>query len=258
MLTTSPAIISAQEVQTAGGAKPPILFTLRQQSAEWRAWRMSHVGSSDVAAVMGVSDWQTAFGVWAIRTGRAPEISKNWAMRRGQRFEPFARRIYERETGLTMAPICAQHPEYEFMGVSLDGRNAHARRLLEVKVPKKEHHRAAKHGRVPEVYVPQCQYQLKVTGDERLDYMSYNGSTWHIVTVYPDAAIQAEITKAVCDFWNDYVLTDLPPGMADLDYKALRRSRDPVERAMFEYWSKARKMNECAESSLLAAYGVAS
>ena len=57
------------------------------------------------------------------------------AARRGRELERFARRAYERQTGIQMEPLCLVHEEFQWMRASLDGLSFDGSTLLEIKCP---------------------------------------------------------------------------------------------------------------------------
>jgi putative phage-type endonuclease len=170
---------------------------------------------------MGASPWQTARQLWEVRTGRAAPAATTYAMRRGLRLEPVARRAYERRTGVPMEPCCALHDHHDWLRASLDGLDLSGQLVLEVKVPDAAAHRLALAGRVPGRYWPQVQHQLLVTGAARLHYASYSearafgaGGRLAVVEVGPDAAYQARLLYAEWCFWGRVVLGVWPEGGA--------------------------------------------
>jgi putative phage-type endonuclease len=137
---------------------------MEQGCPAWQAWRRGGIGSGDAGAVMGVSPWQTSRQLWEVLTGRALLPKPTYAMRRGLRLEPVARRLYERRTGRLMEPCCVLHERYDWLRASLDGLDLEGELVLEVKAPDATAHRLALSGEVPAHYRPQVQHQLLVTG----------------------------------------------------------------------------------------------
>ena len=43
---------------------------MSSERAEWLDWRRGGIGSSDIAAIIGLSPWATPYSVWAEKTGR--------------------------------------------------------------------------------------------------------------------------------------------------------------------------------------------
>lgn len=194
-----------------------------QDSPEWHEWRLSGVGASDVAAVMGLCPYGgTPFKVWQVKTKRKKGFEGNSFTEHGKETEGKARARYELKNLEDMPPACATHPAYSYLIASLDGWNQELKKALEIKCPKGlETLNAALAGKVVDHYVPQVQSQLLVTGADELDFFVYHTDTGQdaLVTVKPDLAFQAKIILEVGDFWNNYVLTDTPPPLTDKDVK---------------------------------------
>lgn len=183
---------------------------LKQQSAEWLAWRRQGIGGSDAAAIMGVSPWTTALELWRMKCGLAPEPEVNAAMRRGTAMEPVARAAYEKATGNIVEPYLVVHDEYDFIRASLDGLSFDGDLAIEIKCPGRSAHNEAKEGQVPNYYLPQVHHILMVTDAKRLDYWSFDGEDGVLVPVYPDAEYQAELLEKERAFW-DCVVNKTPP-----------------------------------------------
>ena len=97
------------------------LGTFEPGSAEWLAARSSGLGGSEVAAVLGLSPWESRFGLWHRKKGLIPPTPDNDAMRRGRLLE---------------APVAewfaAEHPEYR---VRRTGTWASRRRRWQLATP---------------------------------------------------------------------------------------------------------------------------
>lgn len=70
----------------------------------WLADRLHGIGASEAAAIVGLSPWQTATGLWEEKVNRAESenISDDEAVSRGVRLEPVIRDLFK-----------AVHPEFE-------------------------------------------------------------------------------------------------------------------------------------------------
>lgn len=206
---------------------------LQQGSSCWRAWCQDGIGSSDAAAIMGVSPWQTARQLWEVLTQRAMPAKPTFAMRRGLRLEPLARRLYEMRTGCLMEPCCAQHDQHDWLRASLDGLDLTGTLVLEIKVPNADVHRLSVAGHVPDYYWPQVQHHLAVTGAARLHYVSYSENRLFgpderlaVVEVLPDAAYQARLLHTEWSFWGRVLLDYWPEDEAPMrEEQACTRSR---------------------------------
>jgi putative phage-type endonuclease len=164
----------------------PTIERLHQNTPEWHRWRMQGIGASDAPVIMGETAFKTPRTLWSIKTGRMQEASAGPAARRGRELERFARRAYERRTGIQVEPLCLVHGEFEWMRASLDGLSFDGSMLVEIKCPLSFRDRvSAQQGRVPSQYYAQLQHQLEVSGAERAHYWSFHGSDGVVVEIRP-------------------------------------------------------------------------
>lgn len=72
-------------------------------SPEWNELRSKGIGGSEIGTIMGLNPWESAFALWAKRTGQIPDPPiEGWSVRFGRAFE------------LPMLELWAEeHPEYE-------------------------------------------------------------------------------------------------------------------------------------------------
>jgi len=95
----------------------------------------------------------------------------------GTRFEPVAKRIYEKKTHCSITDVsCAQHPVYKFLGASPDGLivphdddERRYGRLVEFKCPMSR----AEKPEIPPAYVHQMQMQMECTGIDECEYVEF-------------------------------------------------------------------------------------
>lgn len=100
---------------------------------EWLDLRRSGLGGSDAAAVLGLSKWTSAYGLWLDKTGQAPDgDNSTLAQRRGTFLEPFI--LAEATTAdpdlhIDRAPYMLRHPEHAILRANIDGAAVHTKRL---------------------------------------------------------------------------------------------------------------------------------
>ena len=72
-------------------------------TSEWHELRSKGIGGSEIGTIMGYNPWESAFALWAKRTGQIPDPPLDgWSIRFGNAFE------------LPMLELWAEeHPEYE-------------------------------------------------------------------------------------------------------------------------------------------------
>ena len=195
--------------------------------AEWLEQREKGIGASEVAAILGLSPWETPFSLYLRKTGQVPPIEENFAMRRGHYLEDAVVQWWQDETGekvikASAADIIYVHPEHDFMRVTPDRIVRGRKKMLEVKST------AGYMGdEIPVYYLAQCIYQMYVTGihEEELIYIQ-GDLTFGRFNVEYDADFAEFIAKKVTEFWNENVLGGKEPEAISVADFALKGS-DP-------------------------------
>lgn len=186
---------------------------------DWHTWRGGGIGSSDVAAILGLSPYTTKLELWRQKTGRAERVLENDAMYRGTKFEPKARASFELETMEDYPPRYFQSEQFPFMRVSLDGWNEESRTILEIKCPGKETLRLAREEKkLPEHYEAQVQYQLFVANASKAIYWAFDPESekGYRVDVEPNLDFIQKMIKEVVSFWVSILIDEEPaPGPRD-------------------------------------------
>jgi putative phage-type endonuclease len=224
----------------------PRIERLHQNTPEWHRWRRQGIGASDAPVIMGETPFKTPKTLWSMKTGRLQEDPAGPAARRGRELEWFARRAYERQTGIQMEPLCLVHQEFEWMRASLDGLSFDGSTLLEIKCPLSLRDRAsAQEGRIPSQYHAQLQHQLEVSGAERAHYWSFHGTDGILIEIRPDREYAKRLVETEATFWQLVRENRWPePANAELDLSAdpgwrqaalrYREVKLRLERAAFE------------------------
>jgi putative phage-type endonuclease len=210
----------------------PRIEPLHQNTAEWHRWRLQGIGASDAPVIMGETPFKTPKKLWSIKTGRIQQDQAGQAARRGLELERFARRAYERQTGIQVEPLCLLHEEFPWMRASLDGLSFDGSTLLEIKCPLNLRDRAsAQEGRIPSHYRAQLQHQLEVSGAEQAHYWSFHGTNGILIEVRPDREYAWRLIEVEAAFWQ-LVKENRWPELAneELDLSADRKWRDAAVR----------------------------
>ena len=86
--------------------------------------RRGYIGSSDIAAIIGLSPFKTAYEVWEEKTADTWEESDNPILRRGRRAEPFLLETLKGEFDVWVidANQRVEHPEFSFLRAESDFR----------------------------------------------------------------------------------------------------------------------------------------
>ncbi len=215
--------------------------------------RTKYFGGSDVAGVLGVSNWATPLDVYQRKVGQsAPteyDEKREKILNRGKKLEPIVVQMLEDEYGIEVversteeAPNRFTDPEHDFMKAEIDFGFRVTDKLLSI-VPdgfidpgligsvqngeiKSVHPFAAGswgemfREEVPVYYAAQSMYGLMVTGRKLCLYGTLFGADdLTLYVVNRDEETIAGIRSKVLEFWFENVLPRIPPdpiNMADI------------------------------------------
>ena len=184
----------------------------------WLAERRKGIGSSDAAAILGISPWASPLSVYADKKGLIPERDDSERMRWGTLLEPIVLAEYGKETGHEVQPcstLC-RSAERSWQLATPDAWRFRKEDpgtplpfgVIELKTTGMGW--SWTEGAPPHV-VAQVQHQLAVTG---LSWASVvvlvNGSRLLWIDLPRDDAFIARLNDAEADFW-ERVEKDLPP-----------------------------------------------
>lgn len=138
---------------------------------DWQEYRKQQtgIGGSDVATILGLNPYKTAFTLWLEKTGQiTPSEVSNQYIEWGNLLEPVIREKFAKETGFEVMenPYVLQHDEHDFMVANLDGEvidDSGERGILEIKTASERMAKDWENG-IPNHYMLQIQHYLAVTG----------------------------------------------------------------------------------------------
>lgn len=172
---------------------------------QWLEERRKGVGGSDVAAIMGLSPWKTAYQVYQEKRKEVEDWGGNSLTDWGKRMEPAIRQWYSDQTGraVRVPDKIITHSKYPFMLASLDGFTDD-RRVVEIKTA-----RSAKGwgepgtNQIPDYYAVQVHHYMTITGFQVADIpVSIAGSSPSLYIVEADKEISEMIIEACAKFWE--------------------------------------------------------
>jgi len=192
----------------------------------WLLERMTGIGGSDAAAVMGLSKWRTPLDVFLDKRGEGSPVVENESMRWGTVLEPAIRQEYAERTGqvVRVPEAIIRHPQRPYMLATLDGVTDSGR-LLEIKTARNaEGWGEVGTSDIPEAYLIQVQHYLTVTALSVADVaVLISGSDFRIYEVPADPELQDLIVGAESSFWRMVEAGEPPPPKTAED--AMRRFR---------------------------------
>ncbi len=193
------------------------------ERAAFLAERLTGIGGTDAAAIVGADPYKTPYELWLEKRGEtAPEdLSENAAVEWGNRLEDVVADAYAERTGQQVHRVrrTLRHPEHLFMMAHLDRRIVGARAGLEVKTAGDWAARSDEWGpdgsdRVPMKYLFQVQHYMAVTGYERFDVaVLIGGRDFRVYPLARNEDLIAMLIEREAAFWASItdVHAEAPP-----------------------------------------------
>lgn len=201
---------------------------------EQKEERRGYLGGSDAGAVAGLNDNRSPLAVWLDKTGRGDDFAGNPATFWGNVLEEPVARVYQDTTGHKIrrrGMIVSK--DYPFMCANLDRvivGDSRGPGVLEVKTAgayMREQWGPDGSDQVPDSYLAQVAHYLAVTGYTwaRLAVL-IGGQDFRVYDIPRDEELIQYLIDVERRFWNDHVLTDIPPDPASSADIAKRWPRD--------------------------------
>lgn len=202
-----------------GGAIIPLPVADMSDRERFLYYRKSGIGGSDVASIMGLSKWKSAYQVWESKLGMVDDFD-NDAMLWGRLQEPVIRDFYAAKNGVHVytfdEPI--RNLNYPELVANVDGKVAKdsfsmPHKALEIKTARYADAWGDEDtDEIPYAYLLQVNHYLLVTGMDECDVaVLLAGSTYRQYTIKASPELQAIIYEACRNFWHNHVLTGIPP-----------------------------------------------
>lgn len=89
---------------------------------EWLKIRKGYIGGSDAGAIIGLNPYNSAFSVWAEKTGQVPEFEGNISTRVGTYLEDLVAKLFAEETGKQVQRLnfTLVNPDYPWACANID------------------------------------------------------------------------------------------------------------------------------------------
>lgn len=191
---------------------------------EWHAERSRGVGGSEVGTVLGLNPYESAYALWAKKTGKIPsEVKENWAIKFGKAFEEPILNLWveEHPEWEVFSTGTYAHPEISYLHANPDALARHKHNgewvILEVKTARSTWES------VPDGYIAQVQHYMGVLGIHRSIIVAVAGMTWNEYAVeFNQGQFDAQVS-AVTHFWK-CIEEDRKPAWdgAESTYQAVR------------------------------------
>lgn len=206
---------------------------MQQNTKEWIDFRKDKIGASDLPIILGISPYCTSYELWRKKLGFSKEEPETQAMTRGKNLESYVRDLVNVSTDYHFDPDIFVHPNMPWAIASLDGISENKRVVLEIKCTSKKNHDLVRSGSIPDLFYPQIQWQLFVSGCDSVLLVHYFGDEKVSVTEQrDDVYIESTLLPAARDFYR-CMMEITPPEMLEKDYVMIQ---DPEFENLSKQW----------------------
>jgi len=214
---------------TINGAK--LLGVYDPGSPEWHSERSKGIGGSEVGTVLGLNPYESAYALWAKKTGKIPsEIKENWAIRFGKAFEEPILQLWAEEHPeyevMTTGTYQDEHCEYRHANPDAIARHVETGELMIIEVKTSRQTWES----VPPAYVAQVLHYMGVLKIQKGVIVAVAGMTWNEYDV-PFSQGQINVQNEMLgQFWH-CITDDHKPAWdgSDATYHAVRAETPEID-----------------------------
>ncbi len=184
--------------------------------------RKTFIGGSDIAAVMGMSRWDSPLRVWAEKTGKVPQkdLSDVEAVEIGTELEEYVAKKFTKRTGFKTRRDTRDftHPKYPYMRAHIDRWILGEDALLECKTTSAWREKEWRGEDMPREFILQVTWYLGIVG-KSVGYCAVliGGQKFDWKEIKFDPVLFEKMVEVARDFWENYVLADRAPLAGELD-----------------------------------------
>lgn len=182
--------------------------------------RLGFIGGSDIAAILGVSSYKTAYQLYLEKLGLAQQDEETEWQYWGKTLEPLVRERFKASTGFAVTqPDAIVHPQYPFLVGHLDGFIEQENAVLEIKCASAFMRYKWADDAIPLDYLLQVAFYCALKGCDKAYFaVLFGGNTYEQRVYEHDRKLGEQIIEAAVQFWW-HIEMQIPPrfsGVADL------------------------------------------
>lgn len=182
---------------------------------EWLKIRKGYIGGSDAGAIIGLNPYNSAFSVWAEKTGQLPEFEGNISTRVGTYLEDLVAKLFMEETEKKVQRLnfTIVNPAYSWACANIDREIIGEDAILEIKTTTSMGAiKKFRSGEYPEQWYGQMVHYLAVTGAKKAYLAALeNNRELRVFELERDEEEVKALMDAEREFWNTYVLPKKTP-----------------------------------------------
>lgn len=198
--------------------KAKLIMTVEEAANNHEAWeklRMSGIGGSDVAVIMGHNPWKKPYELYCEKVGliEPEDLSDNEAVEWGIELEPSVAKKFCEKTGKKVKRWgTVYNPTLSWQMANFDRLIVGEDCGLECKTANAFKKEEWEGDSVPDAYYCQCQWYCHLSGFEGWWIACLIGGQHFEYKYIPrNDAFIAEMLEKVTDFWENHVLAKVPP-----------------------------------------------
>lgn len=197
---------------------------------QWLAARRRGLGASDVAAILGFSNWHSPWQVWAEKTGTwAPDDAPSEASDLGNDLEPWILQQAGERLGVTVGRSPHRlyaHPEHGWRMASPDGTTSTGT-LVEAKTAGLAGGFGVPEGwsedTVPLGYELQVRWQMHVTGRDQVVIAALVANLgFRLYPIDRDLTVENDMVAQVSEWWQRHIVAGEEPPLGANDADAIK------------------------------------
>jgi putative phage-type endonuclease len=198
--------------------------------------RKNFIGSSEIAAALGMSRWKSPLKLWAEKVGEIEpdDLSDIEAVEWGKRLEEVVAKKFADKHKVKLMAYKKRytHGEYPFLSCELDRIITGTEQIVEVKTCSAWKAREWDEEEIPTEYILQVQFAMGLSNRKKAWLIVLiGGQRYEEKELDFDAEMYEGMVKRAVLFWEDNVQKNIPPGAIVGDKDTLALLYPEVKRA---------------------------
>lgn len=189
---------------------------MQQNTQEWLDFRKRGIGASDVASILGLNPYRSAYQLFLEKMGKADAVESPMS-RYGKEMEEIARDAFISKHGILVFPrVCvSKRTNTPWAFASLDGMSLDDSTILEIKCPFYAEKAVEMSKQIPPMYYAQMQYQMFVTELNECHFWVYRPDFQHHEIVKRDDNFISDMMQKAETFYVEHMLKKVAPPRFD-------------------------------------------
>jgi putative phage-type endonuclease len=192
----------------------------KQERIDWLKERKTYIGGSDIGCFLGLSKYKTALDIYLDKTTDRIDETTNEPAYWGNVLEDVVAQEYSKVTGQKIYEPegLIRHPEHSFLAVNIDRwveSKDGTRHILECKTAslmKAKEWGEQGTDQIPKSYLYQVAYYAAICNVDKVDIaVLIGGQEFRTYQYIKNIDLERKLVKAVCAFWNNYVVKKKAP-----------------------------------------------